>query len=173
MPRSKLPETTKDALISDCEQYRWWLSRKWGRGKRTCVFVMLNPSTADALEDDATIRRCVGFAEREGCNILKVVNLFAYRTTYPYELPKAADPIGHPQNDEYIIGAVEDADVLIVAWGENGAFEDRDQEVMKILHDYAPVDVQCLGVTRSGCPKHPVRLRKDTPLEVYEGRTDF
>lgn len=170
--KSALPETTKDACLSDDGKYRWWLSREWEHGDGTCVFVMLNPSTADALEDDATIRRCVGFAEREGCNKLVVVNLFSYRTTYPVQLLNARHPIGE-HNEQHLIEAVEQADVLIVAWGNDGGFEERDQEVMKLLRDHAPVDVHCLGTTGAGFPKHPLRLRKDTPLEVYEGRDDF
>jgi hypothetical protein len=68
--------------------YRYRLDRWWGPGKRL-VFVMLNPSTADAMKDDQTIKRCMYFARREKCDGITVVNLFAWRTTFPSELRKA------------------------------------------------------------------------------------
>lgn len=168
MTRRSLPETEPDAELSDCGKYRWWLSRRWGDGT-TCVFIMLNPSTADAQEDDATIRRCVGFADRWGHKRLLVVNLFAYRATHPSDLMAAFYPVGG-YNDDHIRRAVEQADKVVVAWGNAGAYEDRDTDVMELLDD---TEVQCLGVTRYGCPKHPVRLAYDTPLVPYEGRPEL
>lgn len=73
------------ADISDCGRYRWRLSRRWDDGPQAC-FVMLNPSTADGLDDDPTVRRCVRFARGWGYGELVVVNLFPYRATDPGEL---------------------------------------------------------------------------------------
>ena len=84
------------ATISPCGSYRYTLTRDLGlamKPKRPCLFVMLNPSTADALMDDRTIRRCKGFATREGCTSLTVVNLFAFRATNPDDtLPHSWSP---------------------------------------------------------------------------------
>ena len=70
------------AIISPCGRYRYRLDRRWGDG-RTMGFIMLNPSTADAENDDPTIRRCIGFAKREGCDAIAVVNLYALREGRP------------------------------------------------------------------------------------------
>ena len=94
------PFMKSDAVISDCGKYRYRLTRKWGYG-RPCGFIMLNPSTADALHDDPTIRRCVGFAKAWGCGALIVVNLFAVRATSPREMMRADDPVG-PENKEHV-----------------------------------------------------------------------
>ena len=109
--------TEADAVISDCERYRYRLTRRWDDGP-TCTFIMLNPSTADARKDDPTIRRCIGFARREGCAALLVINCFAFRATKPADLFAAEDPIG-PENDRHIMAASLDADgQVIAAWGD-------------------------------------------------------
>ncbi|MCH7808802.1 MAG: DUF1643 domain-containing protein [Planctomycetes bacterium] len=74
--------------ISECGRYRYTLRREWGEG-RCCVFIMLNPSDADATETDPTLTRCIGFAKREGCGSLLIVNLYALRTPYPAKLEAA------------------------------------------------------------------------------------
>ena len=84
----------KGATISECGLYRYSLTRVWDDVLPMCIFVMLNPSTADADIDDPTIRRCINFAKREGCGSLMVVNLFAYRATSPADMKAAVDPIG-------------------------------------------------------------------------------
>lgn len=89
----------KGAFISECNLYRYWLTREWGEGGNLMAFVMLNPSTADANIDDPTIRRCVGFAKREGRNGIVVVNLFAGRATDPDEMFKMRDPVGPDMYD--------------------------------------------------------------------------
>ena len=54
------------AIISDDAVHRFELWRTWDDTKPRMTFVMLNPSTADAVKSDATITRCIGFAMREG-----------------------------------------------------------------------------------------------------------
>lgn len=110
------------AIISECGKYRYRLSRlvnTAGIGEnRRILFVMLNPSTADASLDDPTIRKCMGFAQRQFHGILEVVNLFAFRSTDPKELKKAHDPVG-AQNKSHILRAAADSDMIICAWGTN------------------------------------------------------
>src|SRR5689334_20041621 len=81
-PAQAQSEIVKSAVLSPCGLYRYRLTRRWGDGP-ALLFVMLNPSTADATEDDPTIRRCTGFAKREGMPAIEVVNLFAWRATDP------------------------------------------------------------------------------------------
>src|SRR3954454_15761859 len=90
----------QNAVISACGRYRYLLSRQVGPGLRTATFIMLNPSTADATNDDPTIRRCIGFARQWGCGRLAVLNLFAVRATDPAEMKRADDPVG-PENRDW------------------------------------------------------------------------
>lgn len=154
----------KTALISEDRLYRYRLTREWGTGRLAC-FIMLNPSTADAFEDDATIRRCRSFAMRENCQGFQVVNLFGWRATNPRELREVGDPEG-PGN----LGAVRlSVDVarqrgapVIVGWGGD---QIAISPARRLLSWVGPV--QCLGVTKSGAPKHPLYLEKGSPLEPF------
>ena len=161
-------------------KYRYWLKRSVFPARDahgTMVFVMLNPSTADAIEDDPTIRRCLGFARREGLGRLLVLNLFAYRATNPRDLHEAeirGEAVG-PRNDEHIrgqlLGIGRDAGMRIVvaAWGSHGSLMDRDQEVLRGIKQAGHFPM-CLGTTKFGLPRHPLYLRADAALTPYGGR---
>lgn len=148
------------AEISPCGTYRYVLTRTWDENPIApkMVFVMLNPSTATAEEDDATIRKCIGFAKRYGFGGIVVVNLFALRSRDPKLLRKHPDPIG-PDNDEWIKRATTcPFDSVIVAWGTNGKhFPERVKAVVKIISRA----VRALDVTDDGHPWHPVMLGYD------------
>ncbi len=153
------------AVISECGMYRYWLERKLASPiKNTCVFIMLNPSTADAELDDPTIRRCKGFADRFQCGTLVVVNLFAFRATKPADLYKAADPIG-PKNDNYLRKALALPGMKLCGWGANPT-NNRDIRI-GALAAWADVNLMCLGKTKSGAPKHPLYLPALAPLENW------
>lgn len=79
------------AVVSGDGRYRYALTRTWRPDAPLLTFVMLNPSTADAYADDPTIRRCIGFARREGAAGIRVANLFAYRATSPAALVGPVD----------------------------------------------------------------------------------
>ena len=150
------------ASISSCGKYRWNLARVWGTGSRA-VFVLLNPSTADAHIDDPTLRRCISFAKRESCGSLTVVNLFALRATNPDLLLKADDPVG-AENAHYIVEAIESADVIICGWGSKKIAE---YESSKFVEKYGHRKLNCLARTKSGAPKHPLYVRGDAELLSY------
>ena len=148
------------AVISDCGLYRYRLERRWGIGP-AMGFVMLNPSTADANLDDPTIRRCIGFAKREGCDALMVVNLFAFRATDPKNLPAdQTDAIG-PFNLAHIQVAVDVIKgPLVAAWG---AHKVANKIAGVITHHFGH-RLMCLGKTKDGCPRHPLYVKADAPL---------
>lgn len=153
-----------DALISGCGNYRYWLSRTFKNTiglKGPALFVMLNPSTADASLDDPTIRRCLGFAKSWGCLGLTVANLYAYRATKPSRLWEIDDPEG-PQNDEWILRLMRDHTHIVGAWGVNAKPERVER--FKKLADDANVRIWCLGTTKNGSPRHPLYIRADQPL---------
>jgi hypothetical protein len=143
--------------------YRYRLERGWAPSKGTVTWIMLNPSTADADLDDATIRRCIGFTERWGLGLLVVVNLFGLRATLPEVLYGASDPVG-PLNDTYLRTAVEEADTVVVAWGAHGRYKDRATQVATMFSDQR---LYCLGRTNDGQPRHPLRIPYTQPLELW------
>lgn len=157
------------ALLSPCRAYRYTLRRAWGGGPRL-LFVMLNPSTADALADDPTIRKCMRIARLNCCDGIDVVNLFAYRATDPRMLAMAQDPVG-PDNDYWIGMAAlrRNTRAVIAAWGANAAARIRGEYVRDNLLRGIPL--LCLGCTKDGSPRHPLFVRDNKPLEVYEWKT--
>lgn len=161
------PRLDRSASLSPDGRYRWKLGRRWDDDGPTMAFVMLNPSTADANVDDPTIRRCIGFARREGCGALVVVNLSAYRATRPQDLPWDDDSAS--LNRHKVRTALSDPDVAVVvaAWGAHARRADSDGATRSVVARFNP---QCLGTTLTGHPRHPLYLRADTPLEPWSAR---
>ena len=146
------------AIISSDEKYRYELRRRFGLGSMTCCLIMLNPSTADAETDDATIRRCIGFAKAWGYDEMIVVNLFAFRATKPIDLFKAADPVG-PENMAHLSSAALSARAVVCAWGVHGCFKSQGFNVLRRLNDLG-VNPLALARTKNGHPAHPLYLSK-------------
>lgn len=155
-----------DAVISADGKYRYLLTRSLGsilRWYRPMVFVMLNPSTADASKDDPTIRRCIHFAKREGATHLRVVNLFALRATNPAELKRADDPIG-PENYEYLKKEIRSGWKVVGAWGAHPFARIHAADIYNLGHP----NWLRLGATKGNDPRHPLFVRGDQPLEPFE-----
>ncbi|UXC17445.1 DUF1643 domain-containing protein [Comamonas squillarum] len=150
------------AVISDCGQYRYMLSRQIGLTDRVVTFIGLNPSTADATLDDPTIRRCIGFAKRRDAGLLVMVNLFALRSTDPRALQAHTEPVG-PENDTWIDRAVSMADIAIAAWGNGGTLMGRSDAVRGRLQQR----LEALAITNTGMPKHPLYVRADAETVSY------
>ena len=150
------------ATLSEDRVYRYLLTRTWAPAGPVMCWIMLNPSTADAMTDDPTIRRCTRFARREDCGGIAVVNLFALRTPNPRVLPVAGDPVG-PDNDLFIDEHATPGRLVVAAWGAGGTLHGRAATVTGRL-TAAGVHLRCLGVTDAGQPRHPLYLRADAPL---------
>lgn len=154
------------AVISSDGTYRYFLSRNWGRDGRRIAFIGLNPSTADATNDDPTIRRCVGFAKAWGGTSLWMVNLFGYRATNPKVLLSAEDPVG-PENDSWLERIILSADLVIAGWGNHGNLLGRAAAVEERFSDH----LYTLAVTKQGMPGHPLYLpASSTPQKLLYGR---
>lgn len=117
------------------------------------MIIGLNPSTADARQDDPTIRRCIGFARDWGYGGLVVTNLFAFRATYPADLKAAADPVG-PRNDAWIRRMAGQVEIIVAAWGNDGLWLDRSERVQQMLAGR----LHCLRLNAGGEPAHPLYL---------------
>lgn len=142
----------KTAIFSEDRIYRYTLYRGWENGK-TLAIIGLNPSTADEIQDDPTIRRCIRYAKDWGFGALYMLNLFAFRATLPSVMKSSNEPIGI-DNDYWIrIVCGEMSDMTLIAWGNHGSYLSRDKQVLSIVSN-----PYCLGVTKTGQPKHPLYL---------------
>ncbi|NKI34899.1 DUF1643 domain-containing protein [Wenzhouxiangella sp. XN79A] len=143
------------AHFSRCRTWRYALWREWDAARPRVMLIGLNPSTADARRNDPTIRRCIGFARDWGFGGVWVLNLFAFRATYPEDLKMADDPVG-PKNDRWLRRVAKACPRRVACWGNDGAFLGRSARVRGLLGDRLEV----LRLNASGEPAHPLYLPK-------------
>lgn len=156
----------RDTIFSPDRVYRYTLWRSWdgllGNGSYA-MFIGLNPSTADEVRDDPTIRRCIAFAKRWHLGALCMTNIFAYRATDPRVMKAVEHPAG-PDNDNWLTRCAQSASIVVAAWGTHGSHLGRDREVMQLI---PPGRASCLGITKDGYPRHPLYVRGDARLIEY------
>lgn len=171
-----------DAVFSSCGRYRYWLERIWDLESPILPWVLLNGSTAGPVRNDPTVRRVIGFTREWEFGGLVLVNAYAAMATNPRDL-LAMDNNTGPRNPHFVQTAIRDAwryaqklrDTqelpVIVGWGNHGAHGGQDRRVLAwIGHAGVPVRLQCLGVTKLGCPRHPLYCAADTARVDYYGR---
>ena len=144
------------AVYSDCERYRYSLTRVWDDLDRKVLFVMLNPSTATEVQNDPTVERCERRARTLGFGGFRVTNIFAWRDTDPRNMKAASDPIG-AENDATLMEGAEWATLIIAAWGTHGAHQNRGADVAALLGSTGQ-PLYHLGLSKHGHPKHPLYL---------------
>ena len=162
---------TEGATFSPDKRYRYSLLRKFGDTMvRPAVFIMLNPSTADAHKNDPTITRCIGFAHAWGCDHLLAVNMFAFRSTDPVGLELNPVPVG-PDNNEVIRVAIRHATEhgrpVVCAWSNHGTLYRRDGEVRRIFMEEG-AQMHALQINGSGQPAHPLYLKKTLTPKPFD-----
>ncbi len=164
----------RSAALSECGAFRYHLTRTWDTTRGPLVFIMLNPSTADAEADDPTIRKCIGFGKRLGFGGIEVFNLFAFRATKPHDLRNAGYQVG-PDNDQIIaerlcVLGLFARGYVICAWGANARGLNRPETVRCNL-GLAGVRLRALRLLADGTPEHPLMLPYDCePVPMTGGR---
>lgn len=147
--------------------YRYTLLRAWSPGPNRALVIGCNPSTADAVKDDQTIRRLRQLLGEAGYDGFTIANLFAFRATDPRSLRDVEDPIGH-DNDRVLAEEIESAAAVIAAWGSSTwAPFHRRLTVVRFLLAKSQRPLLCFGRTKEGAPRHPSRLPRSARLEAY------
>lgn len=168
----------RETTFSPCRKYRYTLWRDWSKQLRQpgmfftedphldyhlgtkdtfALWVLLNPSTADATKDDPTIRRVIDFSKRWGFGACCVVNIFAFRATDPAEMKQQKEPVGK-DNDLTILNLAKEAGMIIAGWGNHGTHQKRSAYVSQFL---VPQQMKCLGTTDTNQPFHPLYIPAD------------
>ena len=143
------------AEFSPCRKYRFTLLRTWDETKPYAMFIGLNPSTADEIENDPTVTRCINYAKSWGYGGLCMTNIFSYRATNPEDMIAEKEPIGDG-NDDWILKSAKEAGVVVAAWGDNGSHLGRSKQVRKLVPN-----LHCLNLNTSGEPTHPLYQKAD------------
>lgn len=157
--------TVSTAIYSDCERYRYALTRVWDKNGPKVHFCMLNPSTATEVQNDPTVERCERRARALGYGAFRVTNIFAWRDTDPHAMRQAPDPIG-AENDLAIQEAQCWADQTICAWGTHGKHLERGKTVEKFLRQ-AGMPLLHLGLSKEGHPRHPLYIAYSQQPEIW------
>lgn len=158
-------QTGFGAVFSPCGTWRYLLWRVGHVRAKLCGMGLLNPSTADHLGDDPTIRQCRARARQARLGGVLVWNLFAFRATLPADLKRAADPVG-PDNDAAISLALRLCPRTVLGWGNHGVHRGRDRAV-QALCEGAETRFDVLGITDTGQPRHPLYLASSTRLRRW------
>ena len=146
------------ANFSKCRKWRFDLWRIWDKTRPYCLFIALNPSTADEIKNDRTVTRCENFAKKWNYGGLWVCNIFAFRATFPKDMKSAPDPVG-PGNDQAILKAAENSGIIICSWGNDGNHKGRGEQVVNLLQG---LNLYCLSTTKENNPSHPLYIHGDT-----------
>lgn len=154
------------AVYSDCEQFRYSLTRIWDVDGDRALFIMLNPSTATEVQNDPTVERCERRSRALGFGAFRVLNIFAYRATDPRDMKRAEDPVG-PGNDAAIMDGMDWASRVICAWGTHGAHQGRGAAVKTLLRASGR-ELLHLGLSKAGHPKHPLYIGYAVQPQVWE-----
>lgn len=159
------------ALVSGCGRYRYSLEREVSMlGTGTVVFIGVNPSTADAEFDDATIRKMSGFVDRWGYARFVVGNVFAWRATDVRDLPADRATAVGDMNYQHLLQMLSGADLVVPCWGNVSKVPPSHRAqfgMVRALLSVMSKPVMCFGLTNSGSPKHPLMLGYDTNLIPY------
>ena len=159
----------KTAVISKCEKYRYKLTRTWDEDKKKVLFIMLNPSTANHIENDLTTIRCINFAEKWGYGGIMIGNIYPFRAKRPKHLKEwleiRMNPMALNENMIHVREMAKQTDLIVCAWGCN--------------HPDIPVWVEELGdlfylelCKDDITPKHPLgNISKDAIPTNYNLNT--
>lgn len=156
-----------ECIFSPDRVYRYVLIHQMDEtnpSEKLLFWIGLNPSTADEVQLDNTLRRVRGFTKREGYGGFIMANIFAFRATEPKDMYAAPDPVG-PDNDKWLLEMAKRVGKVVAAWGSHGTFMDRGLAVCRLLKDF---EIVCLATNANGTPKHPLYLRKDLPFIPYK-----
>lgn len=168
-------DQARDVYLGPCDSgatfsrdrvYRWSLWRRWKscRPNEMIAFVGLNPSTADETEDDPTVRRCINFAKAWGYPGMLMMNAFAFRGTDPQDMRKAEDPVGE-FNDLALLSVHLGVKKTVCCWGNHGLHRCRGDLVEQMLRREKGLFI--FGLTKAGCPKHPLYLPNTSELQLW------
>lgn len=155
--------TRTACVLNPGRTYRYLLSYTWNEDVPPLVWIMLNPSVADAHRSDPTLHRCLAHARRREAGGIVVANLFALISTNPARLTTHPDPVG-PLNDLVLTTLLPPDPWLVMAWGAHPFAEQRAAAVAQL---FSGIPLWCLGTTQNGAPRHPGRLAYSTPMEPY------
>jgi hypothetical protein len=157
-----------DAYLSDDGMFRYWLMRQWNPALRMMALIGCNPSKAGKVDNDPTIRKEIGFAERLGFGGILKLNVGAYVATDPRDWKAARDPFGPANTIDHLQGYLIkwQPSIVIAAWGRPCMSSQRGQHRAEAITKMI-LGMKCWGRNADGSPRHPLMLPYSTQLEPF------
>ena len=159
-------DAASEAIYSDCETYRYALTRIWDEDKPRLLFIMLNPSKATEVQNDPTIERCERRARALGFGGFRATNIFALRETDPHAMRKHPAPEGD-ENAQVLKTSCAWADQILAAWGVHGEHLDQGSKTRDLLFG-AGHELHHFGLTKHGHPRHPLYVAYAQKPELWQ-----
>ena len=157
------------AVFDHTKKHRILLWRLWDEKPRV-LFIGLNPSTANELIDDPTVRRLASFAQSWAYGGFYLCNVFSYCTAHPEELSSARRPTPkatHPANQGAILMAEKLTALSVLMWGDGILKVENGWSFAADVANLAGPTVLCFGKTKKGNPVHPLYLSRNAQLTEY------
>lgn len=152
------------AIFSTDRDHRFRLERPVQAEGLIVAVIMVNPSRADEAKNDQTVTKLLGFGKELGWRQIIVGNKFSQINT---DVRRLRGEVNHAEAEGYLRGIIEDADIVVVAWGTlaklQQAHRKRWIEVTRLI-DGMGKRMYCLGVNDDGHPRHPLMVGYDAPL---------
>ncbi|MDE3320402.1 DUF1643 domain-containing protein [Acinetobacter baumannii] len=158
------------AIFSDCQKHRFRLERQLEGNKVVVAVFGVNPSTADSVNNDSTVKKWIVFANKLEARKLIVGNMFSYISPYVKDLATCGE-VTNIENEKHLEDIIRDADVLIACWGARSKVRAAlrpyfDQLMDKLKNSNKPV--YCFGYTKYGDPRHVGRIPYSTLLQLIQ-----
>lgn len=175
--RLRLPDgVIGGATYSECGRYRQALTRDWTADDtppRTVLFIGMNPSVASAEVSDPTCHRELNFARDWGFTRYLKGNMLDWRATSPGDIPKDPAEACSARNIPALLDMGQEAELIVMAYGKlHARYQPIVQQVIAAMQGLEK-PVKCLGLNQDGSAKHPLYLRKDTPLMDFPSAAPF
>lgn len=153
------------AVFAEDRTHRLYLWRRWNSNLPWIMLIGLNPSKADEMRNDPTVRRGIGFADKWGYGGFFMCNVYSLVTPDPKRLNTEPPLVMGVDLAMRVIR--RRCTKAVACWGslitKVSGWEDR---VERVKQELAPL--HCIGVTKDGHPRHPLYLPGDSELIEYK-----
>ena len=146
------------AKFTDDKKYRFALWRIWDEDKPKAMFIGLNPSIANEVKDDATIKKIKKICKYNGLGGFYMLNLYSFVTAYPEKL-KGNWEIMDGINNKHLLNYSETSKMIVFCWGN---FKEAQEKAYELKHAFS--NAYCLKQNKNGSPKHPLYCLDNTTL---------
>lgn len=156
-------------------EYRYILGTK---GKRPLICIGINPSTAEPGNLDNTLKSVERIALCNGFDSFIMFNVYAQRATRPKDMEVECNKTLHEENMKafaYVLGLSEVKPVIWAAWGtiiKQRSYLSACLMDMILLGEQYEAQWVTAGARSKvgGHPHHPLYLRKDSSLDLFDVR---